>query len=59
MDIIVLRRTDYDRWYPEDDMGKRKDLEIILKDFLDEGYKIIGMSENKIILEKEPNPSRR
>jgi hypothetical protein len=57
--LVILRKTEYDKWFPEDSYYEKDTLETLLKKFFNKGYKIIGMSEDKIILEKESNPSSR
>lgn len=59
--IIILRKSsNYDSWFPNENYQNKASLEKQLKKFIDnEGYKILGMSEKKIILWKSDNPSRR
>jgi len=58
--ILILRKTSASLWYAGDDYLKREELEYFLQKYIDkEGFKIIGMIENGIVLHKQDNPSKR
>lgn len=57
--IIVLRQSLYDKWFAKDGESPSK-LEYQLKKYIEEdSFIIIGMSNDKIILYRPDNPSRR
>jgi len=58
--IKILEKGQYGKWYVNGNYSNNKRLEDLLNDLIEkQGYKIIGMNDEKIILFKDDSPSRR